>query len=235
MYHVEHAPPYFWHTWCVFLKQDARGNLVQELVPVFFPLSAFCHRFLKQTSIGRSKIIPFLLTQSFSNWHSLMWHKPPLIAKSTHYSSGKESQRDFQICESRLIVACLMTASGQLPRRSSHLIMFQLVPCTLFNLIVQTFLAAKSFAAGSSMDPCHLACVLKSVPRDFIPSIGCSTQLPRSAVGVTGVSRGWLLNTSFLRSSWSSGFLCCFAHDNASEQSLLAETLEGGLRGTPRV
>ncbi len=82
-YHVVHAPPYFWHTWHVFSKQDARGNLVQELVPVFFPRSAFCRRFLMQTSIGWLQIIPFLLAQNSSNWHFLAWHKPPLSQRST--------------------------------------------------------------------------------------------------------------------------------------------------------
>jgi hypothetical protein len=109
------------------------------------------------------------------------------------YSSGKKSPRDFPSCESRLIVACLMTASGRLHKRSLHLIALQLIPCTLFNMEVRTFFATKFFAAGSSTDPCHLACVSKSVPRDVISSIGCSTQLPRSSVGVTHVSRGWLL------------------------------------------
>jgi hypothetical protein len=68
-YHVVHAPPYFWHTWCVFSQQDTHGNLVQELVLVFFPHSAFCWRFLMRTSIGSLQIIPFLLTQNSSNWH----------------------------------------------------------------------------------------------------------------------------------------------------------------------
>ncbi len=155
--------------------------------------------------------------------------------KSMQYSSGKESPRDFPSHESRLILACLMTASGRLHMCSLHLITLHLVPCTLFNTVMRTFLATKSFTEGSSMDPCHWACVLKSVPRDIIPSIGCSTQLLRSAVGVTCVSRGWLLNVPFSRSSWSSGFLRCFAHDNMSEQSLLAETLEGTLCRTPQV
>ncbi len=61
-YHVVRAPPYFWHTWHVFSKQDAHGNLVEELVPVFFPRSTFCRRFLMQMSLGGSRIIPFLLT-----------------------------------------------------------------------------------------------------------------------------------------------------------------------------
>ncbi len=63
-YYVAQAPPYFWHTSRIFLKQDARQNLVLESVPIFFPFSAFCRRFLMQTSIGRSRIIPFLLTQN---------------------------------------------------------------------------------------------------------------------------------------------------------------------------
>jgi hypothetical protein len=61
-YHVLHVPPYFWHKSCVFLKQDAHGNLVQGLVPVLSPRSAFCRRFLMQTSVWRSQIVPFLLT-----------------------------------------------------------------------------------------------------------------------------------------------------------------------------
>jgi hypothetical protein len=61
-YNVVYAPQYFWHTSCIFSKQDACGNLVQELVPVFFPRSAFCQRFLMQTSVGQSPIIPFFLT-----------------------------------------------------------------------------------------------------------------------------------------------------------------------------
>jgi hypothetical protein len=44
------------------------------------------------------------------------------------------------------------------------------VPCDLLKAIVQAFLDAKSFAAGSSTYPCHMACVSKSVPRDVISS-----------------------------------------------------------------
>jgi hypothetical protein len=42
------------------------------------------------------------------------------------------------------------------------------VPHALLKAIVRAFLATKSFAAGSSMYPCHMACVSKSVPRDII-------------------------------------------------------------------
>ncbi len=44
------------------------------------------------------------------------------------------------------------------------------VPCASLKVIVWAFLATKSFAAGSSMYPCHMACVSKSVPRDVISS-----------------------------------------------------------------
>ncbi len=80
-YHVLHALPYFWHVWCVFLKQGARGNLVQKLVLVY--RSAFCQRFLMRTFVGSSRIIPFLLMQNSLNWHFLAWHKPPLSQCST--------------------------------------------------------------------------------------------------------------------------------------------------------
>jgi hypothetical protein len=126
---------------------------------------------------------------------------------STQHSLGKESSRDFQTRELRLIVACLTIAAGQFPMCSLHLIAFQWVPCTLLNGVVRTFLPTKSFAVGSSTDPCHLACILKSVPKDVISLIQCCTQLPRSAVGVTRVSQGWLLSILFSWPPWSSGFL----------------------------
>jgi hypothetical protein len=46
-----------------FSKQDAHKNLEVDSLPVNFPLSAFCQRFLMQTSIGKTRIIPFLLTK----------------------------------------------------------------------------------------------------------------------------------------------------------------------------
>jgi hypothetical protein len=44
------------------------------------------------------------------------------------------------------------------------------VPCALLKAIVRAFIATKSFAAGSSMYPCHMACISKSVPRDVMSS-----------------------------------------------------------------
>ncbi len=89
-YHVVHAPPYFCHTWHVFSKQDACGNLVQELVPALFPYSTFCRRFLMQTSIRQMQIIPFSSHIIFSNWHFLTWHKPPLSQRSTAWERNSQ-------------------------------------------------------------------------------------------------------------------------------------------------
>ncbi len=44
------------------------------------------------------------------------------------------------------------------------------VPRASLKAIVRAFLTTKSFAAGSSTYPCHMACISKSVPRDVISS-----------------------------------------------------------------
>ncbi len=65
-----------------FLKQDAHRNLVAYSLPVIFPLSVFCRRFLVQTSIGQTQIIPFLLTKILK-LNFLAWYKPRWV---TQYS-----------------------------------------------------------------------------------------------------------------------------------------------------
>ncbi len=55
--YVVHAPPYFWH-------KDARGNLVVASLPVNFPFSAFCRRFLVQTSVRLNANHTFLTHQN---------------------------------------------------------------------------------------------------------------------------------------------------------------------------
>jgi hypothetical protein len=79
------------------------------------------------------------------------------------------------------------------------------VPCALLKAIVQAFLATKSFAAGSSTYPCHMACVSRSVPRDVISLCDCCPQQLRSAVDVTRDSQGQSLSVPFLHSSGFSG------------------------------
>ncbi len=46
-----------------FLKRDTRGNLVVASLPVNFPFSAFCQRFLLQTSIGLNTSHTFLVNR----------------------------------------------------------------------------------------------------------------------------------------------------------------------------
>ncbi len=79
------------------------------------------------------------------------------------------------------------------------------VTCALLKAIVRAFLATKSFVAGSSMYPCHMACVSKSVPRDVISLSNCCPQWLRSAMYETRNSPGQLLSIHFLRSSGFSG------------------------------
>jgi hypothetical protein len=59
-----------------FLKQDACGNLVVDSLPVIFSLSAFCQGFLVQTSVGRTRIIPFLLTKILKLTFSCVTYAP---------------------------------------------------------------------------------------------------------------------------------------------------------------
>ncbi len=139
-----------------------------------------------------------------SSSHVLAWHKPLLSWRSTAWARNPQG-----ISNSWIKVDCCLSYDSfwQFPKHSLHLIMFHWVPHTSLNAIVQAFLAMKSFAAGSSTYPCQLACVSKSVPMDVISLISSRPQLPRSAVGVTGVNRGWLLSVLFSLPSWSSGLL----------------------------
>ncbi len=66
-----------------FLKAGCSWEPGTRISTNFFPRSIFCRRFLMRMSIGQSRIIPFLLTQNSSNWHFLVWHKPPLSQRST--------------------------------------------------------------------------------------------------------------------------------------------------------
>jgi hypothetical protein len=77
-----------------------------------------------------------------------------------------------------------------------------------------------------------LACVSKSVPRDVTSSIGSSTQLLRSTVGVSDAREsGLIAQHPFLVGILIFRVPEAFAHDDASERSMLEETLEGTLVG----
>ncbi len=79
------------------------------------------------------------------------------------------------------------------------------VPCASLKVIVWAFLATKSFTAGSSMYPCHMACISKSVLRDVISLSNCRPQWHRSTMDMTRKSWGGSLSVPFLRSSGFSG------------------------------
>jgi hypothetical protein len=64
------------------------------------------------------------------------------------------------------------------------------VLCALLKAIVWAFLATKSFAVGSSIYPCHMACVSKSVLRDVISLSDCRPQCLRSTMDETRDSQG---------------------------------------------
>ncbi len=122
-------------TECVgFLKQDARGNLVGDWLLVIFPLSAFCRRFLVQMSIGLNVNHTFL----------------------THYNP----QTGTFLHDLGLASKLHSTAWVWNPQGISKLVnkVDCWVPHTLLKAIVRAFLTMKSFAAGSSTYPCHMAC-----------------------------------------------------------------------------
>ncbi len=106
-------------------------------------ISAFLAKgFLCERLLGKRESY-LSYSQKLSDWHFLAWHKPRWAMQ---YSPGMESPRNFQLVNK---VDCY-------------------VPRALRNAIVRAFLATKTFAAGSSTYPCHMACISKSVPRDVI-------------------------------------------------------------------
>ncbi len=71
-------------------------------------------------------------------------------------------------------------------------------------------------------------------PEEHHTSIGCSTQVVRSAVGVKRVSRGWLLNVPFLVVILFFWDPEASAPDDESERSLPGEMLEVNLHDSSR-
>jgi hypothetical protein len=72
------------------------------------------------------------------------------------------------------------------------------VPRALLNAIVGAFLTTNSFAVGSSMYPCHMACISKPVPQDVISLSDCCPQWHRSTMDVTCNSWGLITQHPFL-------------------------------------
>ncbi len=86
-------------------------------------------------------------SQKSSDWHFLACPRP---SQATQYIPGMESPKGYP----NLWIGWLLLVLWQLP-------------CALLKAIVQAFLATKSFAVGSSMYPCHVACISKSVTKDI--------------------------------------------------------------------
>ncbi len=141
------VPPYFWHTSRVFSKQDACGNLVLESVPVFFPCSAICQRFLMQTSIGR--LHTFSSHMISLNWHFLAWHKPPLSqhstawARNSHGISKLVNQGWLLLVWQQLLddfPSTLCTWSHSIPVGYSRFAQFDSVGLSRYNILCRGFL-----------------------------------------------------------------------------------------------
>jgi hypothetical protein len=148
-----------------FWSKTLVGTWYQDKYRHSFPIPPFfCEHFSCKNPLDDHVSYLFFSSKSL-NWHFLVWHKPPLSQCSTTQDWNLQVISNLV---NRLIVACLKTAARRLLKRSLHLIAFQLVPSTSFHSKVQTFLATKSFAAGFSMDPCHMARFTKSVPRNVI-------------------------------------------------------------------
>jgi hypothetical protein len=149
--------PHVSGTECVgFSKQDARGNLVVASLPVNFPFSAFCRRFLLQTSIGLNTIHTFL---SHKNPRTDTFLRDLGLAKLRSTARVWNHQGISKLVN-RLIVACQMTASSHFAQSDSA-----------------GLPRYKCFAAGSSTYPCHMACISKSVTKG---AISLSNYVPNS-------------------------------------------------------
>ncbi len=126
---TSYMSPHVSGTECVgFLKQDARGNLVVASLPANFLFSAFCLRFLLQTSFGLNKNHAFLNNKN--PWTDTFL-RDLALAKLRSTAQVWNHQRIFKLVN-RLIVACQMTAS-----------------LALLKAIVRTFLATNDLQRNS--------------------------------------------------------------------------------------
>jgi hypothetical protein len=182
-WYVVHAPPCFWHRTRRFLEARCSWEPGSRLTT--------------------NEFSPFCLLPKVSG-ANVRWAN----ANDT-FLTHKNPQTDTFLCDispAKLrSTACVWNPQGI----SKLMNKFDCrVPRVLLKAIVRAFLAMKSFAAGSSTYPCHMACISKSVPRDVISLSDCHPQWLRSTVDVTRDSRGQLLSVPFLRSSGFSGAYC---------------------------
>jgi hypothetical protein len=174
--------PHISGTECVgFSKQGACGNLVVASLPVNFPFSAFCQRFLLQTSIG------------LNTNHTLLSHKNPWtdtflrdLGLAQLCSSARVwNPQGTSKLVNRLIVACLMTATLRFAQGdSAGLPRYKILLSGIFNIPLSYGMRHKVSHEGH-----HIFERLHH-------------QQHRSAMDATPNSRGWLRSVPFL---WLSG------------------------------
>ncbi len=176
-WYVVHAPPYFWHRTHGFLK--ARCLLEPDSRLTTGDLSPF--RILPKVSganVHWANVNHTILTHKNPQTDTFLCDISPANLRSTAWVRNPQG------------ISKLVNKVGRVPRAS-------------LKAIVRAFLATKSFAAGSSTYPCHMACFSKSVPRDVISLSNCLPQWHRSAVDATRDSQGQSLSVPFSRFSGS--------------------------------
>jgi hypothetical protein len=141
-------------------------------------LSCFCHRtcgFLEARHLWEPG--SRLTTSKFSPFHLLPMVSGANVrwANANHaFLTHKKPRTDTFLCD---ISPTKLRSTARVwnPQGISKLVnkVDCWVPCALLKVIVRAFLDTKTFAAGSSMYPCHMAYVSKSVPRDIISSSNC--------------------------------------------------------------
>jgi hypothetical protein len=189
---------------------------------ILSPFCLFFRRFLVRASFGRSRIIPFLSSKS-SNWHFHTWHKPPLSqcsrAQDWNLQGISNLVNKVDCCLSE--DSCRMTSQvlftpDLIPAGSLHFIPFDSADLPCYEILCSGFLNG----------PLPYGTLLEVSPEERRTSIGCSTRLPRSALGVMRVSQGWLLNIPFLAVILFFWDPEASAPDDKLERSLLEEMLE---------
>jgi hypothetical protein len=179
---------------------------IQLLVPFLVPLAlrgstSYMHPHISGTEcVGFSKQDAFRLSLKVSganvHWananHTFLTHKNPQTDTFSRDINPAKLHSTAQVWHPQGISKLVNKVDCQ-------------VPCASLKVIVWALLATKPFAAGSSMYPCHMACISKSVPRDVISLRDCHPQRLRSTVDETRDSRGQLLSVPSLHSSGFSG------------------------------
>ncbi len=165
-----------------FSKQEACGNLVVASLPVSFPFSAFCQRFLLQTSVGLNTNYTFL---SHKNPQTDTFLRDLGLAQLCSTAWVWNPQGTSKLVN-RLIVACLMTASSHFTQGNSA-----------------GFPCYKILCSGILNVPLPYGMCLKVSHEGHHIFKQLHPQQHRSAMDVMRDSRGWSLSVPFLRLSGS--------------------------------